>query len=221
MPAGATPGGTPLEERLIRVLDEARRLGFLGPGEPLVHLRHTEGLARIVEGVVGSEAGPAELCDLGAGGGVPGLILLCRWPEARGVLIEAGHRRCEALRDAAEALDLGDRALISEGRAEDLARDPGMREHFPVVVARSFGRPAVTAEIGAALVSVGGFLIVSDAPGGLLRERWPTGKLADLGLGAALRSKAGGATAAVILKSKRVDDRWPRRVGVPAKRPLW
>lgn len=206
---------------MIEALDEARRLGFLGPGDPLSHLRHAEGLARMVEAAVGSAEGPSELCDLGSGGGVPGLAMLCRWPAARCALIESSRRRCEYLRDAVDALALGGRAMVLEGRAEDFARRPDLREHFQVVVARSFARPAVTAEIAAGLVAVGGCLVVSDPPGGPVEERWPSDRLAELGFGPARLSRGGGATAAVITKRSGVPERFPRRVGVPAKRPLW
>jgi len=202
-------------------LEDARRMGFLGPGEVLSHLRHAEGIASLVEEAIGSDSGPTELCDLGAGGGVPGLVMLCLWPEARGALVEASHRRCEALREAVELLGLGGRVRVMEGRAELLARDSDMREHFPVVVARSFARPPVTAEVAAGYVAVGGFLVVSEPADTVLSERWPVERLADLGFGAARLARVAGATAAVMRKSNAVGDRWPRRVGVPAKRPLW
>ncbi len=219
---GGGPAGAGAEvERLLVVLEGAREKGFLGPGDPLSHLRHAEGLARIIEAALGSGDGPGEFCDLGSGGGVPGLVMLCRWPGARCTLIEVGRRRCEALREALEVLGLCDRADVVEGRAEDVAREPDRREAFPVVVARSFGRPAVTAEVAAGLVAPGGVLVVSEPPDGGEAGRWPPSGLAMLGFGPARIAAAGGATAAVVEKQRCTDDRWPRRVGVPAKRPLW
>ncbi|MCZ7535588.1 MAG: class I SAM-dependent methyltransferase [Acidimicrobiia bacterium] len=159
------PGAVPDAERLLGILENAKEKGFLGPGDLSAHLRHAEGLARIVEETLGSAGGPEELCDLGSGGGIPGLVMACRWPETCCTLIEVGHRRCEALREALEVLGVGDRVRVVEGRAEETAREADLREGFPVLVARSFGRPAVTAEIAAGLVAVGGILVVSDPPG--------------------------------------------------------
>lgn len=215
------PGAVPDAERLLGILENAKEKGFLGPGDLSAHLRHAEGLARIVEETLGSAGGPEELCDLGSGGGIPGLVMACRWPETCCTLIEVGHRRCEALREALEVLGVGDRVRVVEGRAEETAREADLREGFPVLVARSFGRPAVTAEIAAGLVAVGGILVVSDPPGGGEERRWPPEGLAQLGFGPARVMASGGATAAVVEKVSRIDDRWPRRVGVPAKRPLW
>ena len=55
-------------------------------------------------------------------------------------------------------------ADLAIGRAEDAGRDPELREGFDLVTARSFARPAVTAEIGAGLVRPGGVMVVSEPP---------------------------------------------------------
>jgi hypothetical protein len=78
------------------------------------------------------------------------------------------------------------------------------------VVARLFAAPAVTAEIGAAFVAVGGVLVVSEPPGGR-GERWDTDVLGELGFAAARHERIAGF----------VPERYPRRTGVPGKRPLW
>ena len=53
----------------------------------------------------------------------------------------------------------------SNGRAEDWAHEPELRETFDLVTARSFARPAVTAEIACGFLKVGGLLVVSEPPG--------------------------------------------------------
>ena len=116
-------------------------------------------------------------------------------------------------------------------RAETLGRRDGYREGFQVVMARSFGRPAVTAEGGSALTAPGGRLVVSEPPGDA-GDRWPTTGLASLGL-RLVRNAAGGpvhrlagpgAVPAhlVLLAKDQPSPAWvPRRSGVPAKRPLF
>ena len=94
-----------------------------------------------------------------------------------------------------------------------------MRASADVVVARSFGSPAVTAECGAPLLRVGGVLVVSEPPEGA-GERWSDDGLAELGLGAPTVIE--GPPSFVRLSLERpVDERYPRRVGIPGKRPLW
>lgn len=137
------------------------------------------------------------------------------------VLLEAGGRRCRFLRQAVEGLGLRDRVEVVERRAEAAARQPGLREAIDVVVARSFGPPAVTAECAVGFLRLGGRLVVSEPPeepGG--PPRWPPDGLDAFGLGPAVLCR--GPDGSFVWSEKhRVDDRWPRRVGVPAKRPRW
>jgi len=111
---------------------------------------------------------------------------------------------------------------VVEARAEDAARRPELRERFDAVVARSFGPPAVTAECAVGFLRVGGRLVVSEPPADEAGDgvRWPVGPLADLGFGPPEPGAAPGASF-VVLEKADTDERWPRRVGVPAKRPLW
>ena len=160
---------------------------------------------------------------MGSGGGVPGLVLAGCWLEARGVLLESQQRRCEFLQDAVRRLSLAERVEVRVGRAEDLARDPGLRGQIDLVVARAFGRPAVTAECGAGFLTPGGHLAVTEPPEGTseLLERWPTERLEDLGLGPAVALRSGGTGVAVLVALGEPLERWPRRVGRPSKSPLW
>jgi len=161
--------------------------------------------------------------DLGSGGGLPGLVLATYRPELELTLLEARRRACRFLREAVTALDLA-RVAVVEARAEDAARRPDLREAFDAVVARSFGPPAVTAECAVGFLRIGGRLVVSEPPGGEERDgataRWPVPGLEDLGYAPPAAGGGSGASFVVLEKTRR-DDRWPRRVGVPAKRPVW
>jgi 16S rRNA (guanine527-N7)-methyltransferase len=204
---------------LRRALETARARGFLGPDDPQRHLDHAAAFAVAVEARVGA-AGPASFLDLGSGAGVPGLALVARWPTARATLVDAMRRRCDFARSTAAELGYADRVDVRCARAEVLGREPDLREQFPVVVARSFGPPAVTAELAASFVAVGGWVVVSEPP----EEdtaRWDPGGLAELGLGPAERERAAGLGMAVIAKREALSERFPRRTGVPKKRPLW
>jgi 16S rRNA (guanine527-N7)-methyltransferase len=101
------------------------------------------------------------------------------------------------------------------GRPKRRRAGPELREAFPLVVARGFAAPAVTAECGAAFVAPGGRLSVSEPPGPD-PARWPPEQLAVLQLGPASTISEGEATFATLEKTGRLDDRWPRQVGQPA-----
>jgi len=109
---------------------------------------------------------------------------------------------------------------VTTARAEDVGRDPAYRHRFDLVVARSFGAPAVTAECGAPFVQVTGLLVVAEPPGGD-DARWPAAGLATLGLvdeGVVVRPEA---TVRRLRAASACDAVYPRSNGVPAKRPLF
>lgn len=201
---------TEQERTLSGVLEEAQRLGFIGPGDVGEHVRHALGFARAVPS---PPSGPA--LDLGSGGGLPGLVLAVAWPSTRWVLLDANLRRTAALQEAVERLDLADRVDVVRARAEEAARDDRWRGRFSLVAVRSFGPPAVVAECAAGFLVVGGTLVVSEPPAPAA-SRWPD-DVAVLGL----RSTAALDGFQVLHQVEVCPDRYPRRVGIPAKRPLF
>ena len=204
---------------LLDALAASRRLGFLGPGPVEDHLHHARAFARAVPDA------PGRAVDLGTGGGLPGLVLAAEcWPATRWWFVDAQARRTEFLREAVAALGLDDRVDVVTGRAEEVGRSP-LREAADLVVARSFGAPAVTAECAAPLLAVGGHLVVSEPPAADRAVRWPDAGLAALGLafGDGCVDDQGDQPVhlAVLAKVAPSDERHPRRTGVPGKRPLW
>jgi 16S rRNA (guanine527-N7)-methyltransferase len=167
------------------------------------------------------------LADLGSGGGLPGLVTATEWPKATLVLIESNGRRAAFLRRAVERLDLEARVSIREERAEVCGRDADLREAFDGVLARSFGRPAVLAECAAPLLQIGAWLLVSEPPlpsgpdgQNEQQERWPPEPLRQFGLEPA-EVVHEGFEYRVLRQVEACPERFPRRNGVPAKKPLF
>ena len=219
--------GTTIES----VLERSRRLGFLGPGSVRVQIEHARAFA------AGYRGTPSRVLDLGSGGGVPGLVLAAEvWTGSEFVLLDAGERRCAFLEGALADLGLGSRVRVVRARAEVAGRDPRLRGSFDAVVARGFGPPAVTAECAAPFLRPGGSLIVSDPPvdgqGSTPNatapvakpsgppERWPAEGLARLGL-MVERVWSEPFHHRVLRLEHPCPDRYPRRDGVPARRPLF
>jgi 16S rRNA (guanine527-N7)-methyltransferase len=138
--------------------------------------------------------------------------------ESCWALVEAGTTRAQFLREAVETLGLTDRVRVIADRAE-LAGRGELRGQCELVVARSFGAPAVTAECGAPFLRPGGRLIVAEPPGGK-PDRWDADGLAVLGLTVSDRLTHRTAYQTLV-QSRPCPDRFPRRVGIPAKRPLF
>lgn len=222
VPAGA------LRDVLLR----SRELGFLGPGDVDAHVQHAtaflDGLPEPQESSAPDasvgDPGPAadlQLLDLGAGGGVPGLVLAAHRPDLVVVLLDAAEKRTDFLRWAVEELELDRRVSVVRGRAEELAREPELRGAFRVVTARSFGPPAVTAECAVGfLAGVGSRLLVSEPPGGD-PDRWPAAALEKMGLRPGDTWRRDGATVRRLDVIAPCPDALPRRVGVPARRPAF
>ncbi len=208
------------DQPLLAVLARSHELGHIGDPDLEGHIDHALGFA----GAVG--APPRLALDLGSGGGLPGLVLARHWPSSAWVLLDGSPTRTAFLADAVDELDLTDRVTVVTGRAEEVGHDDGRRGAFDLVVSRSFGPPAVVAECAAPFLEVGGRLVVSEPPGPL--DRWDhPDELALLGLTVASSPSPdasdphGQGSYRTLLQVTPCPPRYPRRVGIPAKRPLF
>lgn len=223
-PGGPTAAGlaglrvrVPVE--VTAALDRAVSLGFLGPMGLEDQIDHALGFVLTVE--QDRPAGVDHILDLGSGGGLPGLVLAASWPGAQLTLLDSGRRRTEFLAREATRLPGGRRIRVVRGRAEELGHDGRFRERFDLVTARSFGPPAVTAECGAPFVAPGGLLVVSESPASD-DSRWDDQGLAELGLSRGPAVRVEDRFGYRFLHKASVTARhYPRRTGLPAKRPLF
>ncbi len=204
-------------DALSVVLEDARRLGFLGPESVERHIAHAEAWAEAIE----ADQAPSSFLDLGSGGGIPGLVLALRWPESVVVLLDSQLRRTAWLRTAVGRLGIAGRVSVAEGRAETLGHELLLREQFPLVVARSFGAPPMTAELGSAFVVPGGVLSVSEPPGTGAHQRWPEDRLSLLGLRKPRQVVHGGSSFVILRKDSALRDGFPRGQNRLLRDPVW
>jgi len=172
---------------------------------------------------------PIEVADLGSGAGFPGVPLhiaqLGADPPLRLTLIESNGRRCDFLRELVEVLALPDVTVV-QARAEEAGRDPALREHFGVVVARALAALPVLLEYALPLLRDGGLLAAPK--GSRATEELAAAEAALTALGGnvesslPLRLPAAAPPQTVVLVRRRgpLPDRYPRRPGIPDKRPL-
>lgn len=161
-------------------------------------------------------AGP--IVDVGSGGGLPGIPLAIA-TGATVTLIEAIGKKAAFLQAAMSALSLA--GEVRAERAEVAARDPGLREGFGLATARAVASAPTVAELTLPLVAVGGLAVLQR--GALpAAERDAVADAATV-LGATLEDEVlldGGRRLLLLRKISRTPDRFPRRTGVPEKRPL-
>lgn len=214
----------PLREKVGPALNQAFQrsfeLGFLGSMPIGDQIDHALGFVAILELELGGS--PPSVIDLGTGGGVPGLVLAACWPDTRVVLMDANERRTAFLQEALAGWPGGAHAEVIRGRAEELGRDGSLREKFQAVTSRSFGLPAATVECGSSFLAVGGSMVISEPPESDPAARWPRTGLDRVGLVPAVTVRPIERFGYQVLKKvEPLDERFPRRVGVPVKRPLF
>jgi 16S rRNA (guanine527-N7)-methyltransferase len=188
-----------------------------------MHIEHALGFvgAAVSAAPSGFRVDGARILDLGSGGGLPGLVLAVARSDLEVVLLDSNLRGTSFLAEAVEVLDLDRRVAVVRSRAEAAGRDPSYRGYFDLVVARGFGRPAVTAECGAPFLRTGGRLVVSEPPEDAEGpSRWPLAELGQLGL-RPLEPYRAAFSYQVLLQERATPNTFPRRSGGPAKRPLF
>jgi 16S rRNA (guanine527-N7)-methyltransferase len=169
-------------------------------------------------------AEPHRAIDLGAGGGVPGLVLALARPGMAWTLVESVRKKADALRRFAVALGLTAVDVVDE-RAESLGRDPAHREMYDLVTARACASLPVLAEYALPLLRIGGRLLAWKGKPNTDELRAGRSAASTLGAGE-LEVRPSGVAAlgehrfVIGLKVGPTPDRYPRRPGQPAKRPL-
>lgn len=165
------------------------------------------------------------VADIGSGGGFPGLVLAVARPGANYTLIESNRKRAYFLEEAISALHL-DNATVLHERAERVGRDPAHRERYDLVLTRAVAPLPVSLEYALPLARVGGQCLAMRGPqaprdieGSARALSELRGRLAstkDL----SLPQSMGKRILILIEKMGPTPDRYPRRPGIPAKRPL-
>jgi 16S rRNA (guanine527-N7)-methyltransferase len=168
---------------------------------------------------------PWLLLDVGAGAGFPGLPLKIVCPELKLTLLEATRKKVEFLLHLVDHLGLSDVEVVWD-RAEVLGQKPHYRERYDVVTARAVAELPVLAELCLPFCRVGGRLIAQKGPEAPAEVEAARGAIERLG-GAvrelkqvSLPGQREHRILIVVDKAAPTPSQYPRRPGIPNKRPL-
>ena len=169
--------------------------------------------------------GAGRIIDIGSGAGFPGLPLKIACPGLHLALVESVGKKAAFLKHMVDLLRIP-QVQVYTGRAEALAHEPLLRETFDVVLARGLAPMRILAELTLPFCRLGG-LVVAHKKGKVeqeIREALP----ALAALGGELREQRhvdleglkDARSLVVICKVQATPSRYPRRPGIPRKRPL-
>ena len=167
----------------------------------------------------------ARAIDVGSGAGFPGLPLKLVCPSLRLTLLEATGKKVTFLEHVVERLGL-QRVTAIHARAEELAHDPAHREGYDLALARAVADLPVVAEYALPFCKVGGWLVAQKGDAGAA-EAWSAEAAIQL-LGGELRrvlhvelpGLPEDRSLVVVEKVGPTPEKYPRRAGMPGKRPL-
>ncbi len=161
------------------------------------------------------------LIDIGSGGGFPAIPLAIA-SGLRMTLVESTLKKARFLEEVARELELP--VTVRAVRAEDAARTSELRESFAAATARAVASVTTVIELTIPFLTVGGLAILQR--GELSPQERAAATDAALVLGARVENEialeAAGDKRCLLLvrKTEATGQRFPRRAGIPAKRPL-
>ena len=211
-------GGAPPEhlELLVRygdaVLEANRQFNLTGAKTPEEFAPH------ILDSLTVAPYVRRSLVDIGSGGGLPAIPLAI----VAGVPVAMVETTAKKTRFLTELLaDLHLQGKVVTARAEVVAHDPSLRERFETGTARAVACAPTVAELLLPFIAVGGTAVLQR---GMMDER-ERNALADavVMLGGVVESETpldGERRLILVRKTEPTSARFPRRVGIPEKRPL-
>ena len=166
-----------------------------------------------------------KIIDIGTGAGFPGLPLKIMMPDVKFTLLDSLNKRVSFLNEVIDELKLKDIKAL-HGRAEDYASDNKYREKYDICVSRAVANLSTLSEYCIPFVKEDGYFISYKA--GESEEEINNSKNAIKILGGkinkveefVLPGTDASRVFVFIRKQELTDKKYPRKAGVPAKKPL-
>ena len=159
--------------------------------------------------------------DVGTGAGFPGLVLAIFYPEKNFLLVDSVRKKIEFINEVIEKLGL-ENVKTSFERAEELIKDK--RETFDVALCRGVANLRIILEYMIPFIKINGRFLPQKLNLNEVEESVNALKL----LGSTIEEihkfnlpKCGDERIILeIVKNKKTHEKYPRKTGIPAKKPL-
>ena len=164
-----------------------------------------------------------KLIDIGTGAGFPGIPLKIVFPELKITLLDSLNKRVGFLNDVIDELNLNDIEAI-HGRAEDIARDKTYRASYDIAVSRAVANLSTLSEYCLPFVKIGGKFVSYKS--GDCADEVDNAKAAIHLLGGKISkidefSYSNNSRSFIVIdKVMNTSNKYPRKAGLPSKKPL-
>ncbi len=162
----------------------------------------------------------AKIADVGTGAGFPAIPLLIMNPTLKITLVDSLQKRITFLEEVLKTLGLS--AECVHARAEDFGRDPKVRGAFDATVSRAVASLPVLLELTVPLLKTGGrtYCYKGDVSEELKTAKSALHLLHCTAETVPLASDYGARTLVICTKNAPTPSTYPRKAGLPAKKPL-
>ncbi len=171
-----------------------------------------------------------KIIDVGTGGGIPGIPVVCylarEYVDIQATFLDASIKKTSFLEyvlglNEGQSRYVTTRVSVINKRAELCGREPSYRGSFQVAIARSLAKPATTVELCSPLLQLGGYLVVSLDPHSITPLLWPDKGLEKFGMIKIGEVNVDEYRYLAVTQALSCPDVYPRRIGVPSKKPVW
>jgi 16S rRNA (guanine527-N7)-methyltransferase len=209
------------EDLILEWNNKFNLTSIIDPSE--IHLKHFLDSLTVLKIVSNTER--FSLIDIGTGAGFPGIPLKIMLPDLSLTLVESSQKKAEFCKVVVEKLLFGNTTVIAS-RAEDLGKDPQHREQYDWAIARAVAELSVLSEYLLPFVKTGGKALamkgasteseIQKARQGLSILGGEISEIVNLDL----PNNSGQRTLIVIKKIIPTPSAYPRRAGMPSKKPI-
>lgn len=212
-------------EKLLAEWNQKINLTAITDYEDVVWKHFIDSVSICQSSYVSRETWGGKLIDVGTGAGFPGIPLKILFPHLSITLLDALQKRLNFLKEVVNACGLQNVELV-HGRAEDVAHNERYRERYDLCVSRAVANMAVLCEYCLPFIRRGGHFIAYKAGDAIPEIR--AGEKSAAIFGGEIKSIEsftihGSDLARVLVDIRKVRNtpkKYPRKAGVPSKKPI-